>query len=43
MEDYKLGFNTSTDNYKYKTDTGLSENVVREISHQKMSQSGCLK
>jgi Fe-S cluster assembly protein SufB len=35
MEDYKLGFNTSTDNYKYKTDTGLSENVVREISHQK--------
>lgn len=35
MEDYKLGFNTPTDNYKYKADTGLSENIVREISHQK--------
>jgi len=35
MEDYKLGFNTSTDNYKYKADMGLSEKVVREISHQK--------
>lgn len=35
MEDYQLGFNSSTDNYSYKAKKGLSEEVVREISKQK--------
>lgn len=35
MEDYQLGFNSSTDNYSYKSEKGLSEKLVREISKQK--------
>lgn len=35
MVDYPLGFNTSTDDYRYKSQKGLSEAVVREISAQK--------
>lgn len=35
MEDYQLGFNTSTESYSYKAKKGLSENLVREISKRK--------
>lgn len=35
MEDYELGFNSSTDNYSYKAEKGLSEKLVREISARK--------
>ncbi len=35
MQDYKLGFNTGTDEYSFKAKKGLSEELVREISKQK--------
>ena len=35
MQDYKLGFNTGTDEYSFKAKKGLSEDLVREISKQK--------
>ncbi len=35
MENYQLGFNTSTDSYSYKAKKGLTEKLVREISSQK--------
>lgn len=35
MEDYQLGFNTTTENYSYKAPKGLTEKLVREISKRK--------
>ena len=35
MEDYQLGFSSSTDNYSYKAKKGLSEELVKEISLRK--------
>jgi Fe-S cluster assembly protein SufB len=35
MDNYKLGFSSTTDTYKYKAKKGLSKAVVREISAQK--------
>lgn len=35
MEDYQLGFSSSTKNYSYKSTSGLSEDLVREISKLK--------
>jgi len=35
MQDYKLGFNTGTDEYSFKAKKGLSEELVRQISRQK--------
>lgn len=35
MENYQLGFNTPTGGYSYKTNKGLSEQVVRDISRIK--------
>jgi Fe-S cluster assembly protein SufB len=35
MDDYQLGFNSSTSDYIYKAKKGLSENLVREISQRK--------
>ena len=35
MQDYKLGFNTGTEGYSFKSKKGLSEELVREISKQK--------
>jgi Fe-S cluster assembly protein SufB len=35
MGSYKLGFNSGTAEYSYKSQKGLSESVVREISRQK--------
>lgn len=35
MEDYQLGFSSSTEGYSYKAGKGLSEKLVREISRQK--------
>lgn len=35
MDDYPLGFNSTTDNYSYKSEKGLSEKLVREISQRK--------
>lgn len=35
MDNYNLGFNSGTEKYSYKSQKGLSEEVVREISRQK--------
>ena len=35
MDSYNLGFNSGTEEYSYKSERGLSEKVVREISQQK--------
>ncbi len=35
MENYPLGFNSKTDKYSYKSEKGLSEKLVREISRLK--------
>ena len=35
MDNYNLGFNSDTSKYAYKSSKGLSEEVVREISHIK--------
>ncbi len=35
MDNYKLGFNSETDTYTYKSPKGLSEDLVREISQRK--------
>jgi Fe-S cluster assembly protein SufB len=43
MDTYPLGFNTSTEDYSYKTKKGLTEAVVREISAQKKEPSWMLE
>jgi len=35
MADYPLGFNSSTDQYSYKSEKGLTEKLVRDISRRK--------
>jgi Fe-S cluster assembly protein SufB len=35
MDSYKLGFNSGTEGYSFKSQKGLSEELVREISGQK--------
>ncbi len=42
MQDYSLGFNTGSDDYVFKAQKGLSENIVREISRQKNEPSWML-
>lgn len=43
MDDYQLGFSTPTDSYSYRSNKGLSESVVREISTQKNEPSWMLE